>query len=428
LAIVLMAIIAILLIVFFVSKAGFSGREKLVGKRGEIVWWGIQMDEEEVLPFIEAYQNDNSNIKITYVKQSAQNYRERLSNALASGKGPDIFEIHNSWPVMLQNDLSSLPASVIDAQEYSQTFYSVAVSDMTLTDRIVGIPFEYDAITLFVNEDILLSSGRKAPKTWDELRRLAIELTQHGNEGIVIQSGVALGITQNIDYWPEILALMLLQNGVSLDNPIGQLAVDAIEYYLLFAGDGVWDPRLPPSTIAFARGKLAMYFAPSKQASVIIQTNPDLMFRTVPLPQLPKELPSDPDMSYATYWAQGVWARSVNQKESWKFLKHLSSKEVLSELNQKMMTTRGIGRIPSRTDLASTFARDPVLGSVISLAGNSRSWYLADKTHDGNTGVNTQINGIYRGIIDIGKVGAGSLEGLTPAITRVLSQYSANPR
>ena len=38
----------------------------------------------------------NPNIKIRYEKQSTQDYQERLANTLASGKGPDIFEIHNT--------------------------------------------------------------------------------------------------------------------------------------------------------------------------------------------------------------------------------------------------------------------------------------------------------------------------------------------
>ena len=118
------------------------------------------------------------------------------------------------------------------------------------------------------------------------------DLTIKDDQGVVTQSGVALGRTENVDHWPEILALMMLQNGVDLSSPIGKPAEDALFFTVFSTVDGVWDATLPPSTQAFAAGKLAMYIAPSWCAFEIQLQNPNLKFKTVPLPQLPKDNPN----------------------------------------------------------------------------------------------------------------------------------------
>ena len=300
-------IIFAILGVIALGLVGFILSRVLGGKGGggeaNLVWWGLWEDESVVGPLIAEYQEANPKVKIQYVKQSQQDYRERLTNALAKGEGPDIFRFHNSWVPMLKNDLDFVPASVLGAGDYAQTFYPVASSDMTSGTGLVGIPLGYDALTLFINEDIFSQAGKTPPATWDDLRQTALALTIKDEQGTITQAGVALGRTENVDHWQEILGLMMLQNGVDLATPTGKLAEDALTFYTVFASvDGVWDASLPPSTTAFAAGKVAMYFGPSWRAFEIRQQNPNLKFRTVPVPQLPKASATEADVTYATYW------------------------------------------------------------------------------------------------------------------------------
>src|SRR4030067_2193673 len=125
---------------------------------------------------------------------------------------------------------------------------------------------------------------------------------------------------------------MMLQNQVDLSKRKGQLTEDALGFFRSFGVvDKIWNNTLPPSTISFANGKVAMYFAPPWRAFEIKSINPNLRFKTVQLPQIPKEAPSQANVSYATYWVEGVWTRSVNKDEAWKFLKFLSKKENLEK-------------------------------------------------------------------------------------------------
>lgn len=402
----------------------------LVGKKGEIVWWGLQLDEAAVASLIKDYQEDNPDVKITYIKQSSQDYRERLTNALAKGEGPDIFRIHNSWVPMFSGELDTLPGGVMSQTEFSQIFYPIIVSDLTLKEGIVGIPLGYDAITLYINEDIFASAAKTPPKTWDELRNLAKELTQKDEDNVIIQSGVALGMTENVDHWQEILGLMMFQNGVNLAKPSGRLAEDALKFYSVFSKvDRVWDSTLPASTLAFANGKVAMYFGPSFRANEINKVNPNLRFKTVSLAQIRKDDPGQPDVSYATYWVEGVWARSTNKDVAWDFLKFLSQRESLEKLYEGVSDTRLVGEPYPRLDMAFLLREHPIVGSVIGLAPEAKSWYLADETFDGPTGINSQINALFAEAVKLGTRPREALEKIVvPGVAQILAQYGIRVR
>lgn len=392
-----------------------------------LTWWGLWEDSSIVAPLISEYEQQNPGIKISYVKQSHQDYRERLTNALAQGSGPDIFRFHNTWVPMFKGELDSVPASVMSAAEYAESYFSIISSDLTNATGLAGIPLGYDALTLYINEDIFEAAGKSVPATWDDLRQLALELTTKDEQGTIIQSGVALGRTENVDHWPEILGLMMLQNGANPAKPTDKQAEDALTYFTIFSSvDGVWDETLPASTVSFAAGKLAMYLGPTWRAFEISQQNPELKFKTVPLPQLPKDTPTQPDISYATYWAEGVWTRSPNKEAAWDFMDYISSRTSLEKMYQNASKTRAFGEPYPRTDMAELLASHPITGSVVALAPDAQSWYLASRTFDGPTGINTQINKYYKDAINAVNSGERSdkaLETVAAGVAQVLAQY-----
>jgi len=396
--------VAILLVIsgilFAIMQFAGTGGGGTVGTKGEITWWGVTLDDKDVEPLIEDYKTSHPDVKITYVKQSKEEYRERLTNALAKGAGaPDIFEMHNSWQPMFKNDLATLPSGIMTPDEYKGTFYSVIATDMTTSKGIVGIPLYYDALTLYVNEDLFSVALKTAPKTWIDVQNLAnpqTGITQKDKDGKIIQSAIALGTTDNVEYWSDIVGLMMYQNKASFTNFDAQQTKDTLAFYKYFgATTGNWDSSLPKSTEAFAKGKTAMIIAPASSAYDIIQSAPALHFKTYNLPQLPKENPSDPDVSYATYWPEGVWAKSASRDSAWEFLKYASSGQALQKINQSLKANSKPQRAYPIQSLNQQFTNDPILGSVVALAPVAKSWYLADHTNDGKTGLNTQLANAY---------------------------------
>lgn len=418
-------IVVLLLVIFFAYR--FISNKSESGTANEIVWWGLWEDENIVSSIISEYETVNPKVKIKYVRQSKEDYRERLTNALAKGTGPDIFRFHNTWVPMFKSELDKVPADIFTVSNFSNQFYPVAVSDLTLGANLVGIPLEYDGLSLYVNEEIFEKAGKEAPTTWNELRQLARELTITDETGAVTQAGVALGRTENVDHWPEILGLMMLQNGVDLTHPTGKLAEDALDFYTIFSiSDGVWDATLPSSTVAFAAGKLAMYFGPSWRAFEIRLQNPNLRFKTIPVPQLPKTSANETDVTYASYWVEGVWTRSKNKTQAWEFLKYLSTKESLEKLYNQASKTRMFGEPYPKQEMEILLKDHPIIGTTVGGAKTAQTWFLQSRTWDGPTGINSQINKYFEdavNLVNTGKEAKVALEPVAQGVIQVLSQY-----
>ena len=397
---VLILLLIIVPIVFVVLKLR-AGNPKVVSKKGEIVWLGLGLKKEVVQPLIDEYISKNPQAKIDYIEDSPTDYKERLVNSMLQGKGPDVFTYHNSWVPMLKDFLDIMPADVMSYDDFAKVYYPVMVGNLTTGAGIVGLPLEYDGITLFINEDIFSTAGKIAPTTWDEFHQIAIDLTTRNDKNVIIQSGAALGITSNVDYWPEIIALLLLQSKANMYNPQGQGTEEALSYYAdFYTFDKVWDSTLPSSTQAFAEGKLAMLLAPTKAVSEIKNLNGSLRFKSVPLPQVRRDNPDEPDVSYATYWVQGVWNKSPNKELAWDFLKFLSKKESLEEIYKNSTVAGLVGMAYPRIDMRDELISDPIMGSIVALAPDSKSWYLMSKTNDGEEGLNTLLDAVFQTGLD----------------------------
>jgi len=414
-------LVTVLIILFLVVRVLLPQFTKVLGnKKVELTYWGLWEDPEVMQSLIDDYQAQNPNVTIKYVPQAKEDYRERLTNALASGNGPDIFKIHNSWVPMFFQSLSVLPDEVMTSQEYITRFYPAAQASFGVSGGYVAIPLSFDALGLYVNDEILRNFGKTVPKSWTDVRDVAIATTIKDQNGIIKQAGVSLGTTQNVDHWPEIVALMMIQNGADLKNPSDELASGALEFYKSFSEEWeVWDDTLPPSTTYFASGRLTMYLAPAWRAREILAQNPSLQFRIVAAPQLPKESPNDPDISYATFWAEAVSNTSESEEEAWKFLKYLTEREQQEKIFNLTAQIANFGNIYARSDMADLLQQSPYLAGISSQAKNVKTWYLAARTFDGQTGLNTLLQTEYKTAVDFGSFNQNSLNN----ILLILSKY-----
>lgn len=386
-----------------------------------LTYWGLWEPETIMTEMVEAYRKDHPNVAITYVRQSPKDYRERLQSSLAKGEGPDIFRWHNTWLPQLKNELAPLPGSVYSAGEFDATFFPAAKKDVYAAGSYYGIPLEFDALALFINEDIFSQNpGLKVPTTWDNFRQTALTLTQRDSRGQVIRGGAAMGTASNVDNFSDILGLMILQNGGDPGKPAEETASSALKFYTLFVKqDRSWSEALPNSTLSFATGKAAMMLAPSWRAIEVAQTNPKLNFKLYPVPQLPGT-----NVAWATYWIEGVAKKSANQAAAWEFLKYLSSPEVLTRMNQLASKQRLLGEPYPRQEMASLLQSDPFAGAIITQALSARSWPLASQTFD--NGLNDRIIKYYEDAINAYLKDSGEkqlLETLTAGVSQVLSQY-----
>jgi multiple sugar transport system substrate-binding protein len=406
---IIFALFALILIIIGVALFGFIARlrnHKPDSKEVTLTYWGLWEEEVVYRPLIDEYHKNNPNVKINYIKQDPKDYRERLQSALDRGENIDIFRFHNSWIPMFINAIAPIPKTVMSDQEYEDAFYSVIQSDMKVNESYYGIPLMIDGLLMFYNEDILKNANVTVPQNWSQVREIVPKLTVKQNNKI-ITSAIALGTAENIEYFSDILGLMMMQNGTKLSKSLyscidelsQKCSEDALTFYREFAElpNNSWDDTLENSLVAFANGKVALVFAPSYAAYdiklLLAQGNKTLNFRTAQVPQLPCETAVCPAIHWATYWVEGVSKNSQNQEEAFKFLKFLSSSDSLQKLfNEQVKVRELFGEPFPRKELAKNLSNHVYLAPLIEEAPNMTSFYTAARTFDGETGINSTLN------------------------------------
>lgn len=403
------------------TKTGETGADSASKTKTSLTYWGLWESEGVVSQIIADYEQEHPEVTINYVQHSPKDYRERLQSALASGEGPDIFRYHNTWVPMLKTELDTAPKGTVNLEDY----FPIVTQDLQVGTELVGIPLMFDGLALYYNPRLFDEAGKSVPTTWEEMRKTAKEMTVNDNKGKIQTAGVALGTTNNVDNFSDILGLMLLQNGADPAKASSSLVEETLRFYTIFTKtDRVWNETLPASTYAFAIEKVAMILAPSWRAFQIKEINPDLVFRTAPVPQLPGA-----GVTWASYWVEGVSKRSKNARSAWDFLKYLSSDTALTKMYTNQANSRLFGEPYPKKSLAKSLESDPIVGAFVKQGETAKSWYLASRTYD--NGINDRIIKYYEDAINKLLVGKSSTEALQPVaagVAQVLSQYGLTAR
>lgn len=352
-----------------------------------LTYWGLWEEDNLIKSVIAKYQEQNPKITINYVRQSSVNYRTRVQTQIRAEAGPDVFRIHNAWLPMFESDLAPAPIEVFTLSDYKNMFYPVAFDSFVKDNQILAAPLEIDGLGLFYNEEILNGVGGKVPKNWQEFIDTATKMTVRDATGIKT-SGAAIGATGNVDHWPDLLGLLLLQQPeVNLTNVATPEVAEVFRFYTGFVIDPkrkTWDTNLPPSTQMFVSGRLGFYFAPSWRAHELRVANPNLKFKVAPVPQL-----SGRAVAYASFWGEAVSKTSKHSDEAWKFVKFLTSADTQKLLYQQASQIRLFGEPYSLISLAPELANDPAVGAFVTQGPIYKTWYLSSNTLD--LGINDEM-------------------------------------
>lgn len=290
--------------------------------------WGF--DDADV--FTETFANYSKlNPAVTLVNYKKQtinvaSYKEELVDALAAGKGPDIFLIHNAWLPIFKDKIAEAPVAYLNEQKVKTNFVDVVLSDFSDGGKIFAAPLSVDTLALYYNKDLFNEAGITGPpEDWNTFVEDARKLTKIDSTGQIIRSGAALGTTNNINRATDILVAMMLQNGTEMTdaqrsrttfdmvtsaggtgNKTDTPGQNALEFYTSFAKTSSaaysWNGRMHNSIDAFSENTLAMMLNYSWQREAIANKSPKLNFEVAPLPQLS----GHPPVSFANYWGFAV--------------------------------------------------------------------------------------------------------------------------
>lgn len=376
--------------IVFAALGGGSNQEEEPQDEGPVTltYWRVFDDTDKFQEQIDEYQATHPDVRIEYRKLTYQEYEQALIDALASGRGPDIFAVHNTWLPRYFSKISPIPEGRYKIGDYRREFYPPAYETIK-DDRIYGLPLSIDTLGMYVNDDVELESEvGESPATWEALigqgsgQNLLKQINRR-NGNTFTRSAVALG-DNNVSRSQDILALMMLQNRTQMTNeqhtqatfnltqdvegqqrPLGRIG---LEFYTSFADprspNYSWNGRNGNSVQAFAGGKVAYFFGYAYHAHEIERLNPDLQYQIKKMPQIAGTSP----VNYASFWAETVSRTSEHQDQAWDFLRFLTNEEsmdVYTELTES---------IPARKDVSASGDLDTLQQQLES----ARSWYKGD--------------------------------------------------
>lgn len=436
--IIILVLLIIIAGVFWMISASSSGSED--EENAELTYWAVYEDPKVMQVLIDEFQRENPNIKVKFVQQEADQYRDRLLTRIQNGNGPDIFRYHNSWVPTMTGVLLPLSEDAVTADEFENAYYPVVMQDLVRNGAILGIPLGIDTLAMYTNNQLLGSQSIKVPSDWEDFTIAAGVLTtrvQEGqNKGQITTAGTAVGTYANVTHAPDIISMMMVQSGVDLYD-IGKAqseeasggcqlkACQALLFYTVFAkGDNnvpkVWDGSLDNSVVSFANGKVAMYFGYAWDMYTIRGINPNLDFSVHPVPNLSQVNKK----TIASYWVEGVSAKTLYPTAAMKFMKFLNKKETQQRYFSEQVKVMQMGRPYARVDLAESLKNDPFLYPFVTQAAYAVSTPFSSDTHD--NGLNTALNQyMEKAVLELSKNTSPQtvVETLTQGEKQAFSQY-----
>ena len=283
-------------------------------KRGEqvgtVVIWGT-MDEATMNGALATVREQDSTMRgVTYVKKDAKTYVSDLVNAMASGKGPDLFMISQDQITSFSDKIGTVPYAAMSQQVYTDSYIDEAQIFLTPTGAL-ALPYAIDPMVMYFNRGLLSSGGfANPPQYWDDLLTMSPKLTLLDSSSNITQSAVALGNWSNVLYAKDILATLFIQagdpivtrNDAGVPTPVlGTIqssdphatenpATSALQFYTEFSNPTKttysWNRALPSSQDDFVAGNLVLYFGLASDEPIVQSRNPNLKFGVAPMPQI----------------------------------------------------------------------------------------------------------------------------------------------
>lgn len=372
-------------------SAGCGGGGGTTSQHVVLNFWDPFITTQNIQPLITAYQQKHPNVQVVFTQKDINTYSQDLLNALASGTGPDVFAVNNSWLPQYIDKVIPATGTVLSYTTYKNTFVDVAIRDFTQNQKVYGVPLSVDSLALYYNKDVLGSAGiATPPKTWDELSADVQKIKRADQTGYFTLSGLAAGTNANVNRAVDILYLFMLQKGASSFSSDGSRptfadtvsqngqtlhpGLEGLNYYTSFANPATpnynWNARSDYSIDAFANGRAGFLISYSYTLASIRQKNPNLNFDVAPIPQ--PNL-TQPAVNFANYWGEVVSKQSKAPNTSWDFLNFLSSKSSLDQYYSK-------NKVPSsRLDLINLQVQDPDIGVFANANLTAKSFYKPDQ-------------------------------------------------
>ncbi len=376
------AVLALAGLLLFATFHGFGGAKSV----GTVTIWGT-LPTSAVQSAIDDLRRTHQEFTgIVYLQQSSATFDTDLSDALASGTGPDLIITDQERLLSEESKLSIIPFSTIPERKFRDTYLPISETYMTSTGTY-GIPIAVDPLVLYYNRGSLASAGIAQPPTsWEAVVGMAPHLTSKSAGGTISMSAIPLGTYGNITNARAIVSLLLLQSG----SPISQVssagirstlasggensagaspAESALTFYTQFADPAkivyTWNRSLADARQSFIAGDTALYVGYASERAFLSAANPNLDFDITAVPQ-PQTSATKAD--YGLVYAFAIPKNSKNTADAYKVAEGLSSNAEVSNIVQSL------GVAPAIRSLLNPGTQDVYAPVIYSQALIAKAW------------------------------------------------------
>lgn len=415
---ILLGLAALVLTTGLGCKGGGLEAQRLLDERVELEIWGVFDSSDAFAELISDYTSTRINVSIKYRKLQFEEYERALLEAVAEGRGPDIFMVHNTWVGGYVNRVAPAPekirvvAAIVSGgynkkvepyfEDYAAAnensirsdFVSVVVQDVVRDGKVYGLPLSVDTLALYYNRALLDQAGiASVPRTWQEIKQASQQLTLFDGDGELVRSGIALGGAYNVNRSIDILSVLMAQNGTVFLSPGGDRATfagpspyssdknyfpgeAALQFYTDFANTGkevyAWSEELPSAQEQFVGGNLGMMLGYAYQLPFVKAQGPKVNVGVAPLPHINIDGTDATGeiINWANYWLLSVAQSSENIEHAWDFIHFVTTKP--DKAQKYLDKTRKPTALRS---LIAAQQSDPEVSIFANQLLTAKSWY-----------------------------------------------------
>jgi multiple sugar transport system substrate-binding protein len=300
----------------------------------------VPLDKDNLAKFA----TDNPDINVEYTVVPAPDWATTLATAMASGAGPDLFNV-DSFSVgdyYAQGNVVPVDAKAAGYADQQAIYDAYAggkdmLAGATFNGKLYGLPTEWSAYACYTNNALWQKAGldpeKDFPATWEDMKTVAEKLTAHDSNGAITQRG--------FDFrWGSSLFMMLSFN--PMVQQLGGNMIDEVNYtanintpevkkVLQYWNDWVntWKlggPQYTDDRTDFLAGNLAMdcdvgsWFAPQADAA-----KPPIQYTIHPLPRWKDATHDNGFASYGYMYTVNSQASPEVQAAAWKVAGYMTS-------------------------------------------------------------------------------------------------------
>ncbi|GAB3399819.1 ABC transporter substrate-binding protein [Schumannella luteola] len=236
------------------SDPGTSDGREAVTMWGS--WSGTQV--AQLNQQAKAFNDSQSKYEVKYVAQEI--VEEKLLTAIAGGQVPDLVLWDRYATALYAPKKALMPIDDLVKKDKvdMDAFYSPAVDELTVGDKLYGLPLLVDNRSLFYNKKMLADAGVEPPTTWEELKTAAEKLTVRDANGKLQRAGLLMddpGLFNSYLWQAGGELLNKDETKVEYDSPAGHAVLD---YWKSLLDAGVYESGFGDGVDAFAQGTAAM--------------------------------------------------------------------------------------------------------------------------------------------------------------------------